>query len=66
MRRKGSALTAGDKIAEVYSWQYNEDTGSQLLDLQEKILDYEVGTSRAGVIDPKLDDIQQPHRGQGG
>ena len=54
---EGQYVTAGDEIAQAYSWQYNDDTASQLLDLQEKILEYEVGTSRAGVIDIKLDDI---------
>jgi hypothetical protein len=54
---EGQRVAAGDEIAEVYSWQYNDGTISQLLDLQAKILDYEVGVSRAGVIDEKLTDI---------
>ena len=54
---EGQRVSAGDAIAEVYSWEYNEDTLSQLLDLQETILNYEVNVSRVGVIDPQLTDI---------
>jgi hypothetical protein len=54
---EGQRVAAGDEIAEVYSWEYNDTTMSQLLDLQETIIDYEVNTSRAGVIDAKLTDI---------
>ena len=54
---EGQRVKAGEEIAEVYNWQYNDDTLSQLLDLQEKILNYEVTVSRAGVIDEKLTDI---------
>lgn len=54
---EGQRVTAGDPIAEVYSWEYNDDTLSQLLDLQETILNYEVNVSRAGVIDDRLTEI---------
>ncbi len=54
---EGQRVAAGDEIAEVYSWEYNDATLSQLLDLQSTILDYEINVSRAGVIDEKLSDI---------
>jgi hypothetical protein len=54
---EGQHVSAGDPIAQVYSWEYNDDTYSQLLSLQQQILDYEVTVSRAGVIDPQLDDV---------
>ena len=54
---EGQQVAAGDPIAEAYSWEYNDDTLSQLLDLQETILNYEINVSRAGVIDPQLVDI---------
>jgi hypothetical protein len=54
---EGQRVAAGDEIAEVYSWEYNDDTLSQLLDLQSTILDYEINVSRAGIIDEKLTDI---------
>jgi len=55
--REGQRVAAGDPIAQVYNWEYNDDTYSQLLSLQEQILNYEMNVSRAGVIDPQLEDI---------
>ena len=55
--QEGQRVAVNDPIAEVYNWEYNDDTVSQLLDLQETILNYEVNVSRAGVIDATLTDI---------
>ncbi len=55
--KEGQRVAAGDPIAQVFSWEYNDDTYSQLLSLQEQILNYETTVSLAGVIDPQLDDI---------
>ncbi len=61
---EGQRIAAGDAIAEVYSWEYNDDTLSQLLSLQQTILDYEENVSRAGVIDPQLNDINSRINGK--
>ncbi|MGE5495682.1 MAG: HlyD family efflux transporter periplasmic adaptor subunit [Burkholderiales bacterium] len=55
--REGAHVETGDPILKVYELGYNDGTLSELLDMRKKILDYEVGVSRAGVIDPTLDDI---------
>lgn len=62
--KEGQRVAAGDEIAQVYSWEYNDDTNSQLLDLQSKILDYSTNTIRKDVIDEKLGDINNRINGK--
>ena len=54
---EGQRANEGDLIAEVYEWGYNDETLSKLLDLQKKILKYQVDERRAGIIDEKLTEI---------
>ena len=54
---EGAHVEVGDLILQVYERGYNDETLSELLELQQEILDYEIEVSRAGVIDPDLDDI---------
>ena len=54
---EGAHVDVGDLILQVYERGYNDETLSELLELQKEILDYETDVSRAGVIDPDLDDI---------
>ena len=49
---EGQRVFAGDEIAQVYNWQYNDDTYSQLLSLQQQILDYEVKRQPRGRYRP--------------
>jgi hypothetical protein len=55
--REGAHVDAGDAVVKVYELGYSDETLSELLDIRKRILDYEMGVSRAGVIDPSLDDI---------
>lgn len=55
--REGAHVEVGDPIIKVYKLGYNDATLSDLLDARKTILDYEIGVSRAGVIDPSLNDI---------
>jgi hypothetical protein len=54
---EGAHVEPGDPIVKVYELGYNEETISELLDLQKTILNYETTVSRAGVIDTSLDEI---------
>lgn len=54
---EGQHVDEGEPIAEVYEWGYNDETLSKLLDLQKKILKYQVDERRAGIIDEKLIEI---------
>ncbi len=54
---EGQPVNVGDPIVEVYEWGYNDETLSKLLDLQKKIMKYQIEVIRAGVIDDKLNDI---------
>ena len=54
---EGAHVDVGDLILQVYERGYNDETLSELLELQKEILNYEIEVSRAGVIDPDLDDI---------
>lgn len=55
--REGAHVEAGDPVVKVYELGYSDETLSELLDLRKTILDYETQVSRAGVIDPSLDEI---------
>lgn len=55
--REGAHVEVGDPIVKVYEPGYNEGTLGELLDLRKTVLDYEINTSRAGVKDPSLDEI---------
>jgi len=54
---EGSHVEVGDLVLQVYERGYNDETLSQLLELQKEIIDYQVEESRAGIIDPELEDI---------
>jgi hypothetical protein len=54
---EGERVQVGDPIADVYERGYNDNTYSELLDLQKTILDYEADVIRAGIIDEQLNDI---------
>ena len=54
---EGAHVEVGDLILEVYERGYNDETLSELLELEKTILDYEINVSRAGIIDPELDQI---------
>ena len=54
---EGAHVDVGDLILEVYERGYNDETLSELLELEKTILDYEIEVSRAGIIDPELNEI---------
>lgn len=54
---EGQRVRPGDLIVEVYEWGYNDQTLSDLLDVQAKILAYESDVIKADIIDEQLIDI---------
>lgn len=61
---EGEKVDVGDPIVEVYEWGYNDETLSKLLDKQKTILDYEIEVSREGIIDEKLNEINDRINGK--
>jgi hypothetical protein len=55
--QEGVHIEEGEPIVKVYELRYNNGTLFELLDLQKKIMDYEINELRAGVIDQSLNDI---------
>ena len=55
---EGSHVEKGEPVVKIYELGYNENTVSELLEHRKTILDYEINVSRAGVIDPKLEEIE--------
>lgn len=55
--KEGQAVSAGDAIAQVYAWGYNDDSLSKLLDLQKQIIRYQIEERREDIIDEKLNEI---------
>jgi len=56
--QEGSHVEKGEPVVKIYELGYNENTVSELLEHRKTILDYEINVSRAGVIDPKLGEIE--------
>ncbi|MFA5675731.1 MAG: HlyD family efflux transporter periplasmic adaptor subunit [Christensenellales bacterium] len=54
---EAQSVVAGDAIAEVYEWGYNDDSLSKLVELQKSILKHQIEERRKGIIDEKLNEI---------
>lgn len=55
--QEAQRVKAGDAIAEVYEWGYNDDSLSKLIELQKSILKHQIEERRKGIIDEKLNEI---------
>ncbi len=54
---EGAAVESGQKIADVYKWGFNDSILKDLMDVQQKIKDYQENTILRDILDKDLNDI---------
>lgn len=56
---EGERVAQNAEIAYVYKWGYNEDLSTQLIDIQQKILDYQLNNNFKDIVDEDLETLNQ-------
>lgn len=56
---EGERVAQNAEIAYVYKWGYNENLSSELIDVQQKILDYQLNNNFKDIVDEDLASLNQ-------
>lgn len=54
---EGASVERGDKIADIYKWGFNDSVLKDLMDVQQKIKDYQENNIMRDILDKDLNDI---------
>lgn len=56
---EGERVKPGDKVVEVYKWGYNDKTMSDLIEVRQQIMDYQINTFLSGIVNVNLENLNK-------